>query len=183
MLKNKLYTCEIPDCGRSVQIRSTIKSGEHKGKKSCSICKQKIEGKKKVAKPIKKFTQKNIEKRKEERSGLPRYYEEGIKLLQLNPYCQNCGIKMKVWLHPINRIAHLISKSHYKSVMANSLNRVFLCDSTDNENGRSCHVDFDNKINERPLMPVFELAMIKYRLFKDDVLEQGKEREIFENYL
>lgn len=183
MLSKKIYRCEIPDCGRSVQIRSTIKSGEFKGKKCCTFCKNKYDGKVKPKKPIAKFTQKNLEKRKEVRKDLPKFFTQAMQLLKLNPYCQNCGCKINVQLHPVNNVGHILSKSHYRSVMANPFNYVFLCSSEDNVDGKSCHYDFDNKILERPYMPVFEIVMAKYRLFKDDVLEQGKEREILENYL
>lgn len=183
MIKSKQYNCEIPECGRSVVIRSTIKTGEYKGKKACGACKQRLEGKKAVAKPIKKFTQKNVEKRKEERKGLPEFFELLISVLKVTARCQNCGCKIKHWIHPVNNVAHLLSKSRYKSVMINPNNFVFLCDSKDNEDGRSCHYDFDNKITERPLMPIFDVALVKYQMFRDDVVEQGKEREIFEKYL
>lgn len=184
MIKSKLYYCEIPACGRPAQIRSTIKSGEYKGKKACGACKQKLEGKNTVVKPIKKFTQKNVERRKEARKGLPEFFETAISLLKLNPYCQNCGCKINVHLHAQNNIAHVLSKSKYKSVMANAFNYVFLCDSKDNNvDHSSCHSDFDNRVTERPLMPVFDVVLARYEMFRDKVVEQGKEREIYENYL
>jgi len=181
----KVYTCEIPDCGRSVQIRSTIKSGEYKGKKCCGACKQKIEGKVKPRTKIKKFTQKGMDKRKEERKGLPEFFTDAIEELKRKPFCQNCGCKINVSLHPVNNIAHLLSKRHYKSVMINPYNRVFLCDNKDHsiDSNRSCHKLFDERINDRSEMEVFTVALILYAMFKDDVVEQGKEREIFENAL
>lgn len=180
---SKTYFCEIPGCGRNVVIRSTIKSGEFQGKKCCTSCKNRIEPKAKVyQKPVKKFTQKSIEKRKTERAGLPEFFTEAIGLLKLSPRCQNCGGKIKTWLHPVNNIAHLLKKSHYKSVMINPHNKVFLCVTKD-ETGRDCHHDFDNKISERPFMPVFEVALIRYQMFKDDVLETGVEKLIYDNEL
>jgi hypothetical protein len=184
VIKPKQYHCEIPTCGRPVQIRSTIKSGEYKGKKVCGSCKQKFDGKTVIQKPIKKFTKKNVEKRKEERKGLPEFFQTAISLLKLNPYCQNCGCKINVHLFPQNNIAHVLKKEKYKSVMANAFNYVFLCDSKDNNvDHSSCHYDFDNRVTERPLMPVFETVLARYEMFRDKVVEQGKEREIYENYL
>lgn len=177
----KQYYCEITTCGRPAQIRSTIKSGEHKGKKVCSGCKHKFDGKAVIQKTIKKFTQKNSEKRKLERVGLPVFFETAIAILKTMPYCQNCGCKINVHLFPVNNVAHVLPKQRYKSVMANSYNYVFLCDMKDA--GRSCHYDFDNKITERPLMPVFEAVLARYEMFRDKVVEQGKEREILESYL
>ncbi len=185
MIQNKQYKCEIPDCGRLVVIRSTIKSGEHKGKKCCGICKQRIEGKVKVRTEIKKFTQKGMEKRKKERLGLPEFFSNAIEELKRKPFCQNCGCKINVNLFPVNNVCHLLRKSHYKSVMTNPYNKVFLCDNKDHsiDSNWSCHKLFDDNISDRNEMEVFTVALILYAMFKDDVLEQGKERQIFENAL
>ena len=181
----KQYQCEIPDCGRLLVIRSTIKTGEFKGKKACPQCKQKIEGKKPKKNYIKKYTQKGLDKRKSERAGLPEFFDTAIEELKRKPFCQNCNCSINVSLLPHNNIAHLLSKQRYKSVMTNPYNRVFLCDTKDHpiDNPRSCHAKFDSSIYGRSEMEVFTVALILYGMFKDDVLEQGKEREIFENGL
>lgn len=169
----KWYNCQIGTCFRAVGIRSTIKNGEHKGKKVCPSCKAKFDS------PAKKKS-KVVEARKEQRKPLADYYSYGIKKLSENPHCQNCGRKIIVGLHPINNVAHILSKQKYKSVMANPYNMLFLCDSKDNPDGRSCHTEFDSKVKARPEMPVFNTAILVYSSFKDDVKEWGVEREIME---
>ncbi len=173
-MKQKNYPCEVPECGRSVVIRSTIRSGKFKGLKACPSCKSRYD---KTVKVVRK----SHDKRREQRSGLPVFFETAIEELRRKPFCENCGEHINAWIHPQNNVAHILSKRNYKSVMDNDLNRVFLCSSKDSEN--CCHEKFDNHLQDRPSMPVFEIAMIKYRLFKDDIIEMGKERMIFENNL
>ena len=175
-MKNKLYDCQIPGCDRKVQIRSKIKSGEFKGKYACGICKQKIDGKN-----IKQKTKKTTLKRKKEREGLPEFFESAICELRTKPYCENCGAKIKFWIHPVNNIAHILSKRKYKSVMAEPLNRIFLCSDKDGAN--NCHERFDNNVSDRPQMSVFQIALDKYKKFSHKCLENGIERSIFEENL
>ena len=62
--------------------------------------------------------------------------------------------------------------------MAHPNNKVFLCTEKDGDN--KCHERFDNRINSRPEMPVFDVAKKKFETFSDQCLEKGKERTIFE---
>lgn len=107
---------------------------------------------------------------------------DAIEQLKLNPYCQNCGVKINVSIHPTNNIAHILSKMRYKSVSTHSSNYVFLCSGKDNL-GNSCHEKFDNYISDRPNMPVFKIVLEKYKTFSEEVLEYGKEKSIFEENL
>lgn len=178
-MKNKLYKCEMPGCTKEVQIRSSIKTeGEFYRLRCCNLCKAKVDRKVKVYKPIPKFTEKSVTKRKNERTGLVSFFAKAILELRDKPYCQNCGCKINVYIHPVNNVAHILKKSYYKSVMDNDLNRVFLCADKDNEN--NCHEKFDNRIYDRPTMNVFLIAKEKYLLFKDQVKETGNELLIFE---
>lgn len=176
----KLYDCQIPGCDNKVPIRSTIKSGDYKGKKACPGCKQMIEGKNTPRKKIKPFTEKNREKRKAERSGLPEFFEAGIQGLIKNPRCINCGCLINVSYEPIRNVAHILPKSKYKSVMSHPLNCIYLCSFKDNSNGKDCHFDFDNRILDIPKMPCFAEAKEKFEKFKDEVVERGKIFTIFE---
>lgn len=180
-----MYLCEIPGCERKCSIRTRIKSGDFQGKKACPSCKNKLEPKEVKRKPFKKgLSQKTIDKRKKEREGLSMYFQEGIYLLKKQPYCQNCGVKINVNLHPVNNVCHILSKRTYKSVSSNPCNRLFLCDSKDNVlTGKSCHADFDTKIKDRSSMPVFQAVILLYNTFRDDVTEWGREREIIEGSL
>lgn len=178
-LKSKLLPCEIPDCTNFVAMRSTIKTGEHRGKKVCPYHKNVIEGKKTINKPLKKFTKKNQEKRKEERKGLPNFFESAIEDLQKNPFCQNCGGKINSSYQPHWNVSHILPKSKYKSVMAHPENYLLLCSSKD-DTGRSCHNEFDdNGVSHIPTMHCFKLAKEKFEKFREEVLEKGKEFNIF----
>jgi hypothetical protein len=179
----KLYPCQIPGCTKEAVIRSRIKQGKYTGLKACPLCKQMHDGKPKAFSPIKKRTKKASKKRKEERSCLTGFFEDSIEQLKKKPVCENCGCKIKWWLHPVNNVAHILKKSTYKSVMCHPLNRVFLCDSKDREDGKSCHSDFDNRIFERETMPVFITALSRFEKFYEECLENGKEKTIFEENL
>jgi hypothetical protein len=174
-MDKKLYICEIEGCGRKVQIRSTIKTNqEFIGKKCCPQCKQKLDGGQKQMTPLQKCTVKGVEKRKEERSGLPEFFQKAIEELSRKPFCQNCGCKINYGFYPVNNVAHILSKRLYKSVMSNHNNRVFLCTMKDDA-GNGCHEQFDGPLSNRVGMQVFDEAVRKFSLFKDEVEERGKE--------
>lgn len=176
MIKNKLYPCEIPDCSNLSIVRSRIKNGEFKGLKACPYHKSIYD------KQISRQTTNNKEKRKLERKGLPDFFETKISELKRKPFCENCGVKIKWWLFPVNNVAHILPKSKYKSVNSNLNNYLFLCDSKDNDEGSSCHREFDSGLKFTE-MKVFNLALSRYKLFRDDVLEVGKEKLFFEEYV
>jgi ribosomal protein L34E len=179
LIERKLYNCEIPGCNSKVAIRSTIKTGEHKGKKACPGCKHRIEGVSTPRKRLKSFNPKTKEKRKAERAGLPEFFEEAVKALTKNPRCANCGRKINAGYMPVMNIAHILSKSLYKSVMAHPKNFIPLCAYKDNPDGSSCHYDFDNNILDRPKMPCFKEAKERFDDFKDEVVERGKEYSVY----
>lgn len=172
-----MYKCEIPGCNHHLAIRSTIKSeGEFKGKKCCHICKQKydyqlLKAKESKPKPIPKITQKTKEKRAAERSELPAFFERAISLLRQKPVCENCGCNINAYLHPVNNCAHIIAKQHFKEVMTHPQNLMFLCTEKDHpyDKPKSCHGQYDNKVKERPAMPVFPLSVRRYNAFKEQI--------------
>jgi hypothetical protein len=134
----------------------------------------------KSSKPLKPFNPKTKEKRKAERVGLPKFFEDGIDGLKGNPYCMECGVRINTGYEPVRNIAHILPKSIYKSVMAHKLNRVFLCDSKDNEDGRSCHHKFDNSILEQPNMRCFNEVKARFEMFKHEVVERGRHYRIID---
>jgi lantibiotic modifying enzyme len=171
-----MYICEIPDCGRSVGLRSTLKTGDFKGKKVCPGCKQKYD--KKVPKEVSS----TVKKRKDLRQNLPFFFEKAILELKQKPFCENCGCKINVHFQPQNNIAHVLSKSTYPSVLNHPLNRLFLCSSKDSE-GLFCHEQFDKSKSHRENLPVFLLAAERFSKFKDQVEEFGWERKQLESFL
>lgn len=163
MIKQKKKICCV--CGQETFIFS---------KKRCKLCATKEDGK-----SLKKFTEKAAEKRKEERKDFPKFFQDAIEKLKLNPICQNCGCTISADYNGHYNVSHLLSKGKFKSVSTHPDNYIFLCSSKDN-NGKNCHAYFDDNINDRPNMPVYPIAKEKYLKFRDEVLEFGNERTIFE---
>lgn len=176
----KTYECQIPGCSQRVAIRSTIKSGEYKGLKSCPNCKHKIEGVSKPRKTLNSSSLKNREKRKAQRAGLPEFFKNAIEELEKNPRCVNCGCVINTSYEPIRNIAHILPKSKYKSVMTHPLNWVPLCAAKDHSISNDCHYLFDNRILEIPTMLCYHLAKSRFEKFKSEVVERGKIFSIFE---
>lgn len=185
-MKSSPLACQVPGCGRQVSVRSTIKTeGPLKGKKCCPSCKN-LHDKKVKSVPVKRtiqpITEKTRARRKTERSGLPEFFHAQIQELKVRPVCDNCKKPIKHFLHPVNNIAHILSKRKYKSVMLNRNNVLFLCADKD-ETGNDCHHRFDNQIMQRNEMPVFELALKKVSAMMTQIEESGKELEIFQTHL
>lgn len=140
----------------------------------CEFC-----AKKEDAKPIKRITEKAKDKRREERKDFPAFFEMAAVEVRRNPFCQNCGQPIKASLSPHWNTAHILNKSTYKSVSTHPENFVILCSSKDNT-GNDCHKYFDDHILARIHMNVFKIAKQKFEKFKDQVLENGIEKDIFE---
>jgi len=140
----------------------------------CKFCATKED-----SKPLRKASPKAAEKRKEERKDFPKFFQDAIEKLKLNPVCQNCGCRISADYNGHHNVSHLLSKQKYKSVSTHPDNYVFLCSSKDAE-GRNCHGYFDDHIKARPNMPVYAIAKEKYLKIRDEVLEFGNERTIFE---
>lgn len=168
MLRNKLYKCEIPSCGRKVHIRSTIKGEKYKGYKVCNPCKSKYDGS-----SLKKFSLDKKIERRIERDCLYTFFKTAVEELKRRPYCENCGVKINTNYAVFNNIAHILPKRKYKSVMCNMNNFLILCDSKDNKDGNSCHKNFDSGISKAQDMPAFNLAKERFKLFKEEVKEIG----------
>lgn len=177
-MEAKLYNCEIPGCDRQVAIRSTIKSGEHEGKKTCQVCKQKLDGGGlSTETKLKPITKKTADRRRGERDGLPEFFTDAVEIAKKDPYCDNCGRKLNLDYNPHWNIAHILPKQKYKSVMTHQLNWIKLC--TSKEDG-DCHHKFDNNISGIPDMVCFNLAKSMFEIFKPEVLERGIIFTIFE---
>lgn len=181
-MDKKLYLCEIPNCGRKVPIRSTIKKNEEfLGKKCCSACKAKLEGVSKPRVPLKSFNPKTREARKILRQGLPEFFEKSIAEMKLKPWCEDCGCRINTEMFPANNIAHILPKRIYKSVMTEANNRLFLCTEKD-ESGLNCHWHFDNRIEARVNKPIFSIAVERFNTFESKITERGKEYFQLKNF-
>lgn len=170
-LIRKLYPCEV--CGREVSIRTKAKKGDNVGKRCCGVCAN--QGIKRVIKPLARKPY------KPKIDNYTEFFDKAVQELIKSPCCQNCGCIINHLYMPHANIAHILPKSKFKSVSKNAYNYVFLCSFKDN--GSNCHSQFDDRILERPSMPVFQLALQKFVKFQHECLEQGRERTIFEENL
>lgn len=179
-MKSSKLPCEI--CDSFVTIRSTIKTGDNRGKKACPGCKNRADGSQisKGSSRLKPITKKRKAARKKERAGYPKFFRTAIFELKENPVCQNCNQPINASFEPHHNIAHILPKSRYKSVATHPDNKLFLCASKDNRNG--CHEKFDSGVTNMMEMKVFSLAVEKFQKFKDKVTENGKLFHILDDY-
>jgi hypothetical protein len=148
-------------------MRSTIKEGEHKGKKGCTYCYNKPKTKKVYAKTPSKAS--------------PEFFSSLIPSLEAQGVCENCGCRLNVNYNPFWNMAHILPKSKYKSVAEERLNILFLCSQKDWNTNR-CHERFDSGPSTRKEMPVYELSRQRYEQFKDKVTEVGIETLDYEKH-
>lgn len=177
-MKKQKLPCEI--CDREVPIRSTIKTGDNKGKKACPICKHKCDGEPTPKAKLKRQKSKTAIRRKKEREDFPEFFHQAITGLKHRPWCQNCGAKINTNYKPHHNIAHILPKSRYKSVATHPDNKLFLCASKDDQN--SCHEKFDGGFSNMMKMKVFPLAAEKFKKFREKVTENGKLFHILDDY-
>lgn len=84
--------------------------------------------------------------------------------------CENCGCSVANQLNSKDEwvwrgtFAHLIPKSKYRSVSTEPNNRLILCLN-------SCHGQYDSSWDNARKMPVFGLALARFRTFRDKVKE------------
>ena len=179
-MRSTKLPCQI--CAQQVPIRSTIKTGDHEGKKVCPVCKEKYDSHSplKPSTRLRRITPKTQARRKEERAGYPKFFRLSIEELKLSPTCQNCGGSINYDYEPVRNIAHILPKQRYKSVATHPENKLFLCASKDNRN--ACHERFDSGVSSMKEMPVFPLAIKKFQKFKGEVAENGKLFHILAEY-
>lgn len=110
-------------------------------------------------------------------TGLYNWYQEGMNTRE--PICENCGKEInknnqKEW-HGSQ--AHILPKSPnsgFPSVATHPMNRLIL-------GYYCCHGQFDSSWLNASEMPVFELAKLKFEMFKDEIGDEEKRRipEVF----
>lgn len=183
----KLYKCEIPDCDREVVIRSKIKNREsdYFGKMACPICAEKhnVQKEKKVYaggtykekpasknKPIKKQTEKNKQKRKEERADYPEFFKKHIEYIkENNVHCCECGDRLR---GDVSEVCHIIRKSTNPELAVLDSNILYLC-GMHSEN--QCHSRFDSSLSNREKMKCFSQAVLQFNTFRDKIVNITKE--------
>jgi DNA-directed RNA polymerase subunit RPC12/RpoP len=113
----KLYKCDV--CGRSVPLRSRIKSGEHKNDKVCSNCYNQI------LRPLQRAkagNQRAVLKatRKKPDSCLKEYFEYHVDNAKMSEESNLALSESKA------HICHIFPKRNHKSVSCNLNNAVYL---------------------------------------------------------
>ncbi len=131
------------------------------------------------SKPIKKQTEKNKIAKKAKRDLLAPFFEKHENIIKSKGLCcQECGNKLvaSYW-----EVAHVLSKTKYKSVMTDDDNVLYLCAGLNGE--KNCHKKFDseqNNLEKLKTYSIFALLKERYNLLKDKVTERGRELEILE---
>lgn len=161
----RLYECE--NCGREVSIRSTIKDGDHKGKKVCGGCRSILTGSFLKSRSVKKNP---VE-------GLDRYFDYHISACR---FSEESG---KPIPEPtVVNVCHIFPKRAYPSIAGDLENVVYL---TWQE-----HHDFDKLLDqhdwsglEREFPNCWYDVCVRAANLTRRVTERGKLRTLYEEYL
>ena len=110
---------------------------------------------------IKKYSQKALDKRKEERACLPEFFQRHVEIAK-NKCCTNCGEKLK---GEVSEIAHRLPKSTFKSIQCLDENVVYLGGRFSN---CGCHSLYDGSNEQLQSLSIFlaEKEIIKELLEK-----------------
>lgn len=145
------------------------------GDKRCLPCYKKKFPEKFQLKKSERKSSKNHNKRKEERKYFPEFFQRHIqKIKDERLCCENCGELLQGLS---GEVCHILSKSKHLEVATEDNNIVYLCFY-----GNSCHSKFDSSLSARKEMPVFKIALERYRQFKHKIVNYTREREQLENY-
>lgn len=139
---------------------------------------------KKSDKQIKKQTAKNAAKRKEARKDFPEFFQRHIqKIKDEGICCENCGHYIASTSCSAN-VCHILGKTENKhpETATNDLNVLYLCSWMNGNGNNDCHSMFDSSLSARKEMPVFKIAVERYKQFKDEVINYSKEVEQLEKY-
>lgn len=113
---------------------------------------------------MKSYTEKSLNKRKEERKDFPDFYKKHTEIIKKNKECcAECGIKL---LGDVSEVAHILNKSYFKSISTNDNNIIYLCGWKQN----NCHDKFDS--GKEKEMNVFNIAKEKFNILKEDIKEK-----------
>lgn len=103
---------------------------------------------------MRKYSDKGLEKRKQERQGYKEFYEQHITNIKKEKLCcQECGCQL---IGDVSEVAHILEKQKFKSIACNSKNILYLCSWKGNSN--NCHSIFDGSAEQLQEMKVFTEA-------------------------
>ena len=124
---------------------------------------------------IKKYSQKALDKRKQERACLPEFFQRHIEIAKTK-CCEECGAKLQ---GHVSEIAHVVPKQYFKSVMCLDTNVLYLCGMYSD---KQCHSNYDNwtveKIKE---MKIFDKVN---QIFKEleKIITEKINYKVYERY-
>jgi hypothetical protein len=114
---------------------------------------------------MRKYSQKGLERRKEERQCLPEFYKKHIEIAKTK-HCENCGEKLK---GEVSEIAHRLPKTYFKSIQCNDDNIVYL-------GGRfsscGCHNLYDGTNEQLQELKIFAQEKEKIKQLLEKVTEK-----------
>ncbi len=101
---------------------------------------------------MKKYSNKSLEKRKEDRKDFPEFFQKHIQNIRNNSLCcEECGSRLR---GDVSEIAHILPKSTFKSISTNDKNVIYLCGMWSE---KQCHTNYDNfsldKVKEMKIFP------------------------------
>lgn len=124
---------------------------------------------------LRKYNNKNLEKRKAERECLPEFFKKHIEIAKTK-CCEECGAKLK---GNATEIAHVLPKQYFKSVMCSDLNVLYLCGLYSIS---SCHNNFDNFPQEKvKQMKIYPKVQDIFKQLEKEITEKinYKHRELY----
>jgi hypothetical protein len=114
---------------------------------------------------MRKYSQKGLERRKEERQCLPEFYKKHIEIAKTK-HCENCGQKLK---GEVSEIAHRLPKTYFKSIQCDDDNIVYL-------GGRfsscGCHNLYDGTNEQLQELKIFTQEKEKIKQLLEKVTEK-----------
>ena len=117
---------------------------------------------------MKRYSEKSLERRKEERKGFPEFFQRHIQNIRDNRLCcEECGARLK---GDASEIAHILPKGTFKSIAINDLNVLYLCGMWSNS---QCHSNYDNyptaKVKE---MNIFPKVAERFKELEEEITEK-----------
>ena len=121
-----------------------------------------------------------------DKTEMDKWFDYVGTVIKANPYCWNCGawipdmITKDGKLVPTDRFyraasAHIFPKALFPSVSKHPLN--FLIISA----GCGCHSDFDSSIDKAYEMPVWKIAVERFKTFESQITETHKYLDLFKS--
>lgn len=117
---------------------------------------------------MKRYSDKGLEKRKEERKAFPEFFQKHIQYIRDNNLCcEECGARLK---GDVSEIAHILPKSTFKSIATNDDNVLYLCGMWSNS---QCHSNYDNYPAEKvKKMKIFRKVSERFHILEQEIIEK-----------